>query len=147
MRVHANDSNEWMLASKFKNIEMGCEEQGFPDTATSCNCLPCKHQLRSHQFCRQRIPKSLWQRWSPSSTWQKKIGDYDLAWISASSSSRKLHLRLGRRLKLRLIDNSYKLPLRYCCHCDYSRRMWILSNKVQSDEHLSSSYGRKAVNR
>ena len=141
-----------MKASKLKNIAMGHEEEGFQAFLTqlplrSCNCLPCKHQPRSHQFCRQRIPKSLWQRRSPSSTWQKKIGGFDLAWISAISSSRKLHLRLGRRLKFRLIDNSYKLPLRYCCHCDYSRRMWILYNKVQSDEHLSSSYGRKAVSR
>ena len=32
------------------------------------------HQLRSHQFCRQRIPKSLWERRSPSSAWRKKIG-------------------------------------------------------------------------
>ena len=93
-----------LLNSKYWNGSRGAGFSSFPDTATSCNCLPCKHQLRSHQFCRQRIPKSLWQRWSPSSTWEKKIGGCDLAWISASSSSRKLHLRLGRRLKFRLID-------------------------------------------
>ena len=72
----------------------------------------------------------------------------DLAWISAMFSSRKLHLRLGRRLTwFRAIDNSQKLLLHYHCHCNYSRRMWIsVSNKVQTDEPLSSSYGRKAVN-
>ena len=46
----------------------------------------------------------------------------------------KLHLRPGRRLKFRLIGNSKKLPLRYHCLCNYSRRMRILSTKVQSDE-------------
>ena len=35
-----------------------------------------------------------------------------------SPSSRKLHLRLGRRIQFRLTDNSQKLPLRYHCHCN-----------------------------
>ena len=66
--------------------------------------------------------------------------------ISAISPSRKLHLRLGRRLKFRLTDNSYKLPLHYPCHCNYSWRMWILSkSKATSPKLLLRSQNRKWI--
>ena len=45
LRVHANDSNEWRLASKFKYIKMSREEGGFQALLTQLPLVIVCHEL------------------------------------------------------------------------------------------------------